>query len=64
MPRQRVRTGGVYFQVYLDKRLKAILEKSAEAKGISLNTLITRELAFLYADNGDQAAPPARTEMP
>ena len=50
MGRNRIRTGGEYFKVYLDKRLKAILQSSAKAKGISMNTLITQELAALYLE--------------
>ena len=62
MGRQRVRTGGEYFQLYLDTRLKQILQTSANAKGVSLNTLITSELAFLYQDKVEETA--KRVEMP
>jgi predicted HicB family RNase H-like nuclease len=51
MGRSRIRTGGTLTTVYLDKRLHEILKVSAKAQGVSVNTLIARELALKYLEN-------------
>lgn len=50
----KTRTGGKFYSLYIDARLFAILKRSAEAKRVSINTLITQELAFLYADKEEE----------
>jgi hypothetical protein len=53
MGRQRTRTG-IFFQLNLDARLHRWYEKQSEETGVSMNTLITKDLALLHSEEAEE----------
>jgi predicted HicB family RNase H-like nuclease len=53
MGRQRIRTG-TKFLLDMDPRLHKYYQKRAEETGLAMNTLITKDLAFLHGEEAEE----------